>query len=115
MIGKAMIGKRIKFKVSHNMKYEGTFLGIGKKKGTHIIGLLFGDVREVGIEILSIMMIHPDNITTTNIKFKTFIDATRELFRNHNCSKSKNIYYPSYQIAMVNLPHSTPKITQMIA
>lgn len=89
-----------------HLKYEGTFLGVGKKKGTGVAGLIFGDVLEaIGCRISSLIMVHPDDIIPShNIRSKALIARAREIFREFPYFKSDEIYYPAYQIKVLTLP-----------
>jgi len=96
--------KKIKFMV-HNLKYEGLFLGIGKKKGTSIVGLLFDNVLEaMGTTISSLMLVHPDDIVSNDMRSKALVIRAKEILRNHKHSKNDDLYFPKHQIKILAFP-----------
>jgi CheY-like chemotaxis protein len=101
-----LVGKRIKF-WAHDLKYDGTFLGAGKKIGTNIGGLVFSDVCEsIGCEISSLMMIHPIEIIPNNeIISKAMVSRAKEIFKENNCKKGNDFYYPPNQIKLITFPN----------
>lgn len=92
------IGHRARF-ILDGIKFEGTFAGIGNKKGTDDYGILFEDVRESFLPMSSCLLVHPDRIRATNRLSHHMIRRSRAIFKSHSLSSNLQvIYFPRHQI-----------------
>jgi len=108
-----LIGIRIRFKFQ-GFKYEGTFLGIGKKKGTDILGLLFEDIYEaIGKKISSWALVHPDDIEPTNKPATILTKRAKEIFKEHHHTKNEDIYYPPHQMKIITVNQASKMLEKM--